>query len=245
MRLTKEQRRELANIRDEDESDIVAATRDLAACILRLDEEAEPVHPSHLTTVVEHLECERDEALARLASAERNTSALHRACAKAVSERDEVKADHDALARAVGQALMVPTLNDREELVDPSDHAIVGAMLGMRNARDTALARLAKVEAERDEARNERDAATARMVWAENARGKTLLRLYDVENQAKRVARAERWYGWAWLAHREVWMVLMRSMEERTSLVALNEARDALDAERRKLAEMVGEGDES
>lgn len=64
-------------------------------------------------------------------------------------ERDEAKADLDALARAVAQALMVPTLNDREELVDPSDHAIVGAMLGMRNARDTALARLAKVEAER------------------------------------------------------------------------------------------------
>lgn len=111
--------------------------------------------------------------------------------------------------------------------------------------RDEIKAKLEKTERERDEARNERDAATARMVWAENARGKTLLRLYDVENQAKRVARAERWYGWAWLAHREVWMVLMRSMEERTSLVALNEARDALDAERRKLAEMVGEGDES
>lgn len=68
-RLTKEQRRELANLRDEGESDIVAAIRDLAACILRLDEEVEPVHPSHLTTVVEHLERERDEARAALATA--------------------------------------------------------------------------------------------------------------------------------------------------------------------------------
>lgn len=100
-------------------------------------------------------------AAAERAAAERERVAFLRAkcadlgeaLASAIDERDEAKADLDALARAVAQALMVPTLTDREELVDPSDHAIVGAMLGMRNARDTALARLAKVEAERDEAR--------------------------------------------------------------------------------------------
>lgn len=100
-------------------------------------------------------------AAAERAAAERERVAfLHAKCAdigealaSAIDERDEARADLDALARAVAQALMVPTLTDREELVDPSDHAIVGAMLGLRNARDTALARLAKVEAERDEAR--------------------------------------------------------------------------------------------
>lgn len=103
-RLTKEQRRELANIRDEGESDIVAAIRDLAACILRLDEEVEPVHPSHLTTVVEHLERERDEALARLASAERALSALRLAYSReadalagAMDERDELRDVRDEL----------------------------------------------------------------------------------------------------------------------------------------------------
>lgn len=150
MRLTDEQRESLAKA---DGADLVDA---IVACILRLDEEVEPVHPSHLTTVVENLECERDEAraardeaLAVRANQEATIEDLGEALASAIDERDAALADLDALARAVAQALMVPTLNDREELVDPSDHAIVGAMLGMRNARDTALARLAKVEAER------------------------------------------------------------------------------------------------
>jgi septal ring factor EnvC (AmiA/AmiB activator) len=76
-----------------------------AEWILRLDEEVEPVHPSHLTTVVEHLERERDEALARLASAERALSALRLAysreadaLASALDERDEARSTLDAMS---------------------------------------------------------------------------------------------------------------------------------------------------
>lgn len=106
-----------------------------------------------LAEAVSLIVAERDEARSVRANQEATIVDLGEALASAIDERDEAKADLDALARAVAQALMVPTLNDREELVDPIDHAIVGAMLGMRNARDTALARLAKVEAERDGAR--------------------------------------------------------------------------------------------
>lgn len=207
------------------------------------------------------LECERDEARAklaeyqagsiavRLAEVERErdealaaqSSTVHaaragwraRALASAIAERDEAKADHDALARAVGQALLVPTLGDNEEFVEPSDHAIVGAMLGMRNARDTALARLAKVEAERDEAR---------------AKLADVDRLLAIEEQAKRVARAEKWCEWARLAYLCGFFGGFEWQGTDNQIVwesrnALDMTRVALKAERRKLAEMVGEGE--
>lgn len=211
-RLTKEQRRELANLRDEGESDIVAAIRDLAACILRLDEEVEPVHPSHLTTVVEHLERERDEALARLASAERALSALRLAysreadaLASALDERDEARATLDAMS---------VSLRDR----------------------------LAEAERERDEAR----AALA------TARGDALERLLAIEEQAKRVARAEKWVSMAdlalldanesdWWSSRDTWK-RARAWKNLCN-EAWTMACSGFQSERRKLYEMVGEGE--
>jgi chromosome segregation ATPase len=110
---------------------------------------------ANLFSALSRVEASRDEArtmLGQLQSAfsaavnvviktghHRTTPVLAEAVSLIVAERDEAKADLDALARAVAQALMVPTLNDREELVDPIDHAIVGAMLGMRNARDNSV----------------------------------------------------------------------------------------------------------
>lgn len=76
-RLTKEQRRELANIRDGDESDIVAATRDLAACILRLDGPEEP-KVNELTRDLTLAYDERDEARAKLAEVERERDEARR-----------------------------------------------------------------------------------------------------------------------------------------------------------------------
>lgn len=137
-------------------------------------------------------------AAAERAAAERERVAfLHAKCAdigealaSAIDERDEARADLDALARAVAQALMVPTLTDREELVDPSDHAIVGAMLRMRNARDTALARrdearakLAEVARECDEARSTLDAMSVslrdRLAEAERERDEARAAYYE------------------------------------------------------------------
>jgi chromosome segregation ATPase len=129
-------------------------------------------------------------------------------------------------------------------------------MLGMRNARDTALARLAKVEAERDEARSTLDAMSVslrdRLAEAERERDGARAKLADVdrllaiEEQAKRVARAERWHEWACLAYLDAHLSARTRTEDlRDALIALNEASDALDAERCKLAEMVGEGDET
>lgn len=113
----------------------------LVECILRLDAPEEPDASAAASQASDWNAftrvCEdRTNLLAKLAEVER--------------KRDAEKVKHDALARAVGQALLVPTLGDNEEFVEPSDHAIVGAMIGMRNERDTALARLAEAQAERD-----------------------------------------------------------------------------------------------
>lgn len=201
--MTKEQRRELANLRDEGESDIVAAIRDLAACILRLDEEVEPVHPSHLTTVVEHLEHERDEALARLASAERALSALRLAYSR----------EADALAGA---------MDERDEL---------------RDVRDELWAKL-------ENACSERDGARAKLSDVD--------RLLAIEEQAKRVARAEKWVSMADLAlldanesdlwnSRDTWK-RARAWENLCN-EAWTMACSGFQSERRKLYEMVGEGE--
>lgn len=63
-------------------------------------------------------------------------------------------------------------------------------------------------------------------------------RLLAIEEQAKRVARAERWREWAERACLVCWDPGMgQALDE-----AYGEALDALAAERRKLAEMVGGG---
>lgn len=65
-----------------------------------------------------------------------------------------------------------------------------------------------------------------------------LRRLLAIEEQAKRVVRAEMWLKWARAsAHAET--------DEDAWHGAIVSAADALRAERRKLAEMVGEGDET
>lgn len=71
-------------------------------------------------------------------------------------------------------------------------------------------------------------------------------RLLAIEEQAKRVVRAEKWYEWACLAHLDAHLCARTRTEDlRDVLIALNEASDALDAECHKLADMVGEGDET
>lgn len=164
MRLTDEQKESLAKAAGVDLVDAIVA------CILRLDEEVEPVHPSHLTTVVENLECERDEALA------------------ARDEALAVRANQEATIEDLGEALA--------SAIDERDAALA------------ALAKLADVD-----------------------------RLLAIEEQAKRVARAERWHEWTRLAYRDVY--------GREAGAAFDAAREAYLAERRKLAEMVGEGDET
>jgi hypothetical protein len=243
-RLTKEQRRELANIRDEGESDIVAAIRDLAACILRLDEEVEPVHPSHLTTVVEHLERERDEALARLASAERALSALRLACSREADELGE------ALARAIDERdEVLGKLVEAERYSAKVAAELVDQNFAIECERDEAIVKLVKVERERDDALAVR---TSQEAWIDSlgealasaiderdgARAKLsdVDRLLAIEEQAKRVARAEKWLRWARTADAET---------DDDAWGAVVSAADTLRAERCKLAEMVGEGDET
>lgn len=88
---------------------------------------------------------------------------------------------------------------------------------------------------------DERDAALAAL-----AKLADVDRLLAIEEQAKRVARAERWHEWACLAHLDAHLSARTRTEDlRDALIALNEASDALDAECHKLAEMVGEGDET
>lgn len=81
--------------------------------------------------------------------------------------------------------------------------------------------------------RIERDEARAALA---TARGDALERLLAIEEQAKRVARAEKWLRWARTADAET---------DDDAWGAVVSAADTLRAERRKLAEMVGEGDET
>jgi hypothetical protein len=87
---------------------------------------------------------ERELAEAR-ANAERDAVAftdLKSAFEQASKERDEARASHEALARIVGQALVVPTLRDGEEFAEPSDHAIVSLVMRLVKERDEARAAL-------------------------------------------------------------------------------------------------------
>lgn len=256
-RLTKEQRRELANIRDGDESDIVAATRDLAACILRLDEEvasddgqctdheatigrlsedlrAARAARADLFSALSRVEASRDEArtmLGQLQSAfsaavnvviktghHRTTPVLAEAVSLIVAERDEarsVRANQEATIVDLGEAL-ASAIDERDEL---------------RDVRDELWAKL-------ENACSERDGARAKLADVD--------RLLAIEEQAKRVLRAEKWYKWACLAHLDAHQCARTRTEDLWDvLIALTEASDALDAECHKLAEMVGEGDET
>jgi uncharacterized coiled-coil protein SlyX len=86
---------------------------------------------------------------------------------------------------------------------------------------------------------DERDAALAAL-----AKLADVDRLLAIEEQAKRVARAERWHEWTRLAYLDAHLSARTRTEDlRDALIALNEASDALDAECHKLAEMVGEGE--
>lgn len=57
---------------------------------------------------------------------------------EAIERAEKAERDLDQLAREVGKALLVLTLQPGEELADPGEHAIVSAMNKMRRERDEA-----------------------------------------------------------------------------------------------------------
>lgn len=99
-----------------------------------------------------------------------------------------------------------------------------------------------------DEVRRQARAIGGRVVRlttkAERAVREDVQRLLLIEEQAKRVVRAERWHRWARRAH---YGIAYGDPEWRGSGIgnAFALAIEGLDDERRKLTEMVGEGDES
>lgn len=153
-RLTKEQRRELANIRDGDESDIVAAIRDLASCILRLDEEvaSEDGHEATIGRLSEDLRA------ARAARAD-----LFSALSRVEASRDEARTMLGQLQSAYSAAVsvVVKTGHHRTTPVLAEAVSLIVA------ERDEARAKLAEAWCERDEAR-------AKLAEAERQRDEAL-----------------------------------------------------------------------
>jgi chromosome segregation ATPase len=171
-----------------------------------------------LAEAVSLIVAERDEARAKLAEAWCERDEARAKLAEAERQRDEalaVRANQEATIEDLSEVL-ASAIDERDEL---------------RDVRDELWAKL-------ENACSERDGARAKLADVD--------RLLAIEEQAKRVARAERWHEWACLAHLDAHLSARTRTEDlRDALIALNEASDALDAECHKLAEMVGEGDET
>jgi hypothetical protein len=65
----------------------------------------------------------------------------------------------DSLARVVGQALIVPTLEPGESLSEPLDHALIAIVLGQHAALESTRAELAKSKARVKELETENERA--------------------------------------------------------------------------------------
>jgi hypothetical protein len=171
------------------------------------------------------LECERDEARAKLAEYQAGSLAVR--LAEAERERDEamaVRTSQDAWIDSLGLAL-ASVMDERDgartKLAEALDAQRVCKWCG--DGTGIACSRCA--------AANHAHSMFGKQI---EAISQELECLRAIEEQAKRVARAERWHEWTRHAYRNAYGC--------EAGAAFDMAREAYRAERRKLAEMVGEG---